>query len=243
MARQRDYAFMAEFDFLVANAQTREPVFTVEDDGPQHLEDAATIERDAIKDTLCRLADFPLLRVDSAATRREGRWRVLEYILNAYDLQKAFQEAQERGHVPWDEAFNHESLIVFHPDGGLMFDTLDAEALRYLHKAKKQGVLQRTILRLAYGRSDGQAKAYAYTHTVTGHVLVAKVSVRHYAFPGVPSCELAQELAVADLADLANRYTLGEAVASRPDVIDSLSEWLPDSDVSCCVNMPSNGTA
>ena len=85
-------------------------------------------ERDRIKDQLCETAGLPLLRVTSDFLRKEGRWNVLTYLVDAFYLAEAFYEAQEQGSIPWDEPFDAGSFIVTDDDGRRMFNNIDAPA-------------------------------------------------------------------------------------------------------------------
>jgi hypothetical protein len=110
------YALMAHFDFLVTD-ETYIPQFAVEFDGPSH--DAADARiLDAKKDELCRVFDFPLLRVKiNYLPKKYNSLSLLEWIIDVYYLQKAFDEAQEKGQVPYDEPFDPLLIISFGVDG------------------------------------------------------------------------------------------------------------------------------
>jgi hypothetical protein len=72
----------AHLDFVVTKDDTA--VFAVEFDGIHHLEDPMTMERDAIKNRLCKSADLPLLRIGSTEiTSRDGE-TLLDYMLMRY---------------------------------------------------------------------------------------------------------------------------------------------------------------
>ncbi len=131
--RERDFAFTAHLDFVAFDAGSHLPVLAVEYDGPQHLTDDRQIERDQIKNRLCEVARLPLLRIDNLFARKEGKWRVLQYILWAHEIGKAFYEAQAAGYIPEDEPFYHGSIVTQDESGGLTFEGIDVPAIRYLH--------------------------------------------------------------------------------------------------------------
>ena len=81
---ERDFEFVsrAHLDFVVTKEDTA--VFAVEFDGVHYLQDSPTIERDAIKNRLCKSADLPLLRVtNTEITSRDGE-TLLDYMLMRY---------------------------------------------------------------------------------------------------------------------------------------------------------------
>jgi len=80
--REFDYLTRAHLDFVVAKNEM--PVFAVEFDGQHHLYDAKAIERDVIKNSLCKAADLPLLRITSTETQEPDRLTLLEYMLIRY---------------------------------------------------------------------------------------------------------------------------------------------------------------
>jgi hypothetical protein len=78
----------------------------VEYDGPLHQSSTKQQERDEIKNELCRLAVIGLLRInDRYVTQLYRGMSVLRWIVVA-ELEKAFYEAQEKGHIPRDEPFD-----------------------------------------------------------------------------------------------------------------------------------------
>jgi hypothetical protein len=81
---QREFRYLcgAHLDFLVV--QQDSPVFAVEFDGVDHLHDPATIERDVLKNRLCKAADLPLLRVTSVEITDSDQLTLLDYMLMRY---------------------------------------------------------------------------------------------------------------------------------------------------------------
>src|SRR5664279_4541091 len=89
-ARERNFAFTSHLDFVAFDAATHLPMLAVEYDGKQHLTDDRQVERDQVKDSLCERVGMPLLQIDNQFTRKEGKWRVLRYILWVHEMGKAF---------------------------------------------------------------------------------------------------------------------------------------------------------
>jgi Protein of unknown function (DUF2726) len=106
------YTLMAHFDFLITDA-TYTPQFAVEFDGPGH---DATL--DAKKDEVCRLFFFPLLRIKiNYLPKTYNNLSLLEWIIDVYYLEKAFNEAQAKGEVPYDEPFDPFFITLTGADG------------------------------------------------------------------------------------------------------------------------------
>jgi len=91
IARDRDewmaeryfqYLLRAHLDFVVTKDDTA--VFAVEFDGLHHLQDPATMERDAIKNCLCRVANLPMLRITSTEISPRDGLTILDYMLMRY---------------------------------------------------------------------------------------------------------------------------------------------------------------
>src|SRR6266699_2716312 len=96
--------------------------------------------RDRIKDALCEAANFELLRIDSRALNRGPRGqRLVEYLIEARDYMRAFGDAQERGHVPFDEIGDFR--LILEP-GGFVNDLAAParlQARRMLQVGRVQG--------------------------------------------------------------------------------------------------------
>lgn len=105
-SREFSYFLRAHLDFLLDDGEGR-PLLAVEFDGPSHLA-AEQVERDAIKDQICRAARLPLLRIGSSSQylKRYRGMSVLRWIVEVYGLQNWFFAGQESGDVPADEIFD-----------------------------------------------------------------------------------------------------------------------------------------
>ena len=80
--RELQYVKHAHIDFVVAHQD--QAVFLVEFDGINHINDPAVMERDLVKNRLCKLADLPLLRVMSTEIQELDQITVLDYMLKRY---------------------------------------------------------------------------------------------------------------------------------------------------------------
>lgn len=77
-SREFDYFTRAHLDFLVVEKEL--PIFGVEFDGPCHR-DVEAVERDVMKNRLCKSADLPLLRITSVEIAERDRLTLLDYML------------------------------------------------------------------------------------------------------------------------------------------------------------------
>lgn len=80
--REFSYFTRAHFDFVIANDNG--PKFAVEFDGSYHFKDPKTIERDAIKNKLCKMAELPLLRISAQEIYEIDKMTLLDYMLERY---------------------------------------------------------------------------------------------------------------------------------------------------------------
>ena len=215
--RAKSYGLSSHLDFVMVRADTSEPRFAVELDGAQHWRDPAVKERDRLKDDLCELAGLPLLRVTSAFTRQQGRWTVLTYLVDAFYFAQAFYEAQKSGSIPWDEPFDAGSFITADDDNQPNFNMLDAAARRRLWARQEAGSLPAAMpdTWLTSDAEERAVHAHAFLAVATDRYLIAHVRVRDFSFPGVGPGELAMQLAVLEVEELASQWLAGEPVASN----------------------------
>jgi hypothetical protein len=104
--REFDFYTRSHCDFVVTDSDFR-PLMIIEYDGPLHQTDEKQQERDKIKNELCKRAELGMLRInDRHVTKLYRGMTVLRWIVEVAELEKAFNEAQENGHIPWDEGFD-----------------------------------------------------------------------------------------------------------------------------------------
>jgi Protein of unknown function (DUF2726) len=83
----------------------------IEYDGPYHNR-TEQAKRDAIKNSLCRDAGLPIIRINANYVLRKYRgMTLLRWIIEVLQMQASFDEAQARGDVPFDEAFDPAMII------------------------------------------------------------------------------------------------------------------------------------
>ncbi|BDT88525.1 DUF2726 domain-containing protein [Nocardia cyriacigeorgica] len=209
--REKNFLWTSHVDFIIVDTSTNIPVLAVEYDGPSHTS-ASQVERDQIKDRLCRKSGLPVLRIDSSYARREGKWNVLKYILFIHDVGKAFIEAQESGYIPRDEPFIHYSILEPTHDGNsLSFTGLDMPAIRYLRRFRLEfGALWE---REWWRSTDTHVETRLLLALPGGLYLSAHCSVRDFVITGISAVDISQELAGAELGWLARKFAMQSPVA------------------------------
>ncbi|MEV5142886.1 DUF2726 domain-containing protein [Streptomyces sp. NPDC052727] len=216
LSRQaKSYALAAHLDFVMVDKATSKGRFAVELDGRQHFADSVTLKRDALKDDLCERAGLPLLRITSDFARKVGRWRVLAYLTEAFYRSEAFFEAQRQGQVPYDEPFDMGSFIVRDEKGRISFDTLDAGVILAFHQHYRAGRLPALLPDVFSTDLPKQraVQAYGWIAVAPDRYLLARTIVRRFLFQGIGPSDLAEQLTMVELGNLAQQWLKGEAAA------------------------------
>jgi very-short-patch-repair endonuclease len=127
-----DFYTRSHVDFVVTDIATK-PLFVVEYDGPFHSNDVQQW-RDRTKDSLCEEAGLGVLRINSNyVTKRFRGMSVLRWIVEVTELEKWFSNAQDSGHIPWDEPFS--AAMIMHDGKGRSWPYwLSVSATRELNK-------------------------------------------------------------------------------------------------------------
>ena len=135
------FVLQSHFDFLVCD-EGQDPLFAVEFDGPTHREPVQQA-RDAKKDELCARFDLPLLRINTNhLLKKYNKASLLQWIISAWELQKAFDAAQAQGQIPAEEDF--DPVMLWHSGKSLEEIHPHWIALRprlHIEKLHKQGRL------------------------------------------------------------------------------------------------------
>ncbi|MFL1673478.1 DUF2726 domain-containing protein [Paenibacillus dendritiformis] len=77
----KSFYFRSHMDFVIYEKESLQPLCSIEYDGAWHRRDAKTMERDRMKDELCRYADFQQIRI--ASNDEEKGWSTLKTFLNS----------------------------------------------------------------------------------------------------------------------------------------------------------------
>lgn len=210
----KSYGFRAHLDFVMVDSETF-PRFAVELDGKRHCTDPKVRERDLLKDSICEESGLPLLRITSEFICTTRGRRALSYIIDSFYFSEAIHEAQGRGAIPLDEPFDIGSRVITDASGQLMFDTLDQAArLEILNHWRDKRLPSFTpdefVTQLSHER---QVQAHAFLAVATDRYLIGRVQIRDFRFQGITPSDVAGQLAVAEVGDLADRWVAGEGVA------------------------------
>ena len=206
---EKTFGLKAHLDFVMVDAETSLPRFAVELDGRQHWTDPEARWRDRTTDSLLDRAELPLLRVTSEYGHGDGRWPVMRYAVEAFYRSEAFFQAQHDGIVPWDEPFDPGNFLTRDDDGQLIFDTLDAKAIRRLRQLYSTGKIPAAVPSHFCTElpDDGIVQAHAFLAVDHDRYLVGKARVRDFRFQGIAPSELAEQLAIAEIGRMAEMWT------------------------------------
>lgn len=218
---QWNYATRAHFDFVVADRSYRTE-FAVELDGPSH-DTPDGQRRDGMKNALCEAVDLELLRIESSALTPgpKGR-RLVEYLIDARELGKAFLEQQEAGAIPWDEPYDYRHFLGIGADGRVEFiNDLAAPARIAAFAARDAGAIEGDGIRGAsFYWKNGWAEGWAWLKFRGDLFFFRSTRLRTYRFfCGMGPGELAEDLSVAAIGEDLAQLETGAATLLRADHI------------------------
>lgn len=212
------YALSAHLDFVVADEEGGRPHFAVEFDGPYHKTDRAALRRDGMKNAICERLGLPLLRIDADFLRRMKGFRLLAWLVELWFLDEAFYKAQHSGYIPWDEPFNPWGVIDHDENGRWIFTyDLSADARQALWRAYEEGRCLSPTPDHLFRTTDDAGEAYAMLPIARDQWLISHVRIRAFRFPPVTPGELADDLAVVDVAAKLEEFERGATVAAGPE--------------------------
>jgi very-short-patch-repair endonuclease len=209
------YALQAHFDFVVTDA-THTPVFAVEFDGPGHRDDDDQIARDLKKNSLCARFAFPLLRInDNYVSRLYNQRTLLVWIVEVYELQKAFAEAQDRGAIPLDEPFD-PMLFITSGDSKETFPFWIGRRarLRLLELAKSGAIPHAVTSGILWFDDDGTVRGLEFLEVSESMAIVHRTAMRPQLFP-INFAALLSELLVIFLVERLETW-LSTKVGAEP---------------------------
>ena len=105
-----NYALKSHFDFSIVDEKGNFQ-FAVEFDEPYHNYDEDAKRRDTLKNAICEKLGLPLLRIDADYLRKAKNFSLVGYLANIWFMDKAWDEAQQKGEVPFDEPFMPHSVM------------------------------------------------------------------------------------------------------------------------------------
>ncbi|USI78603.1 DUF2726 domain-containing protein [Sphingopyxis sp. USTB-05] len=214
----KSFGLRAHFDFTISRGY--DPLYAVEFDGPSHLTDVQR-ERDGKKDRLCQLSGLPILRVNSRhITQDFGELTLLAWIMETYEMQCGFYEAQERGQIPFDEPFDPFNLMTMQ-DGKFVHPLFLSEShRRQMRLLKESGRLQDFASSGIIADSiDGTMRGLEFIRVSPTHGLRVETAMRAQQFPILFS-DLLGEILVIQLMERIAAYLAGEISAEPLVTID-----------------------
>jgi Protein of unknown function (DUF2726) len=189
----------AHFDFTVTTPEAK-PVMTIEYDGPFHR-DPEQIARDIKKHRLCKEAGLPILRINANHVMRRYRgMNLLRWIIEVIQLEKSFNEAQDKGEIPFDESFDPLSILSDGSDRGWPY-WLSTEAVTKINKFRRNSPGTTAWISLIGADDDKRLHSLEYLR-LDDHVLWVRTSVRNQdadidqfqMITEVTHCEMGEQL-------------------------------------------------
>lgn len=133
---------------------------------------------------------------------------MLTNAVDAFYLSEAFDEAQDAGIVPYDEALS--PTMVWRPDGSgrMVQNAMDADARATLWAIESSGQLPAAMPDLFITRDEASGAVYAdaFLGVAPDRYLVTQTRVRDFRFRGLSAGEIAEQLTMIELADQARSW-------------------------------------
>jgi Protein of unknown function (DUF2726) len=212
------YGLKSHFDFLVTDTNYQ-PQFSVEFDGPLHKVSAVQRNRDVLKNDLCEHFSHSLLRVNSKYLTKTYRGLdLLTYFVDAWFLEKAFDEAQQSGTIPYDELFDMSFIYSTGRPGHEKWPywlSLDIQlSLQKLHKLGHIG--QMAPSHHVGVDTDGNYRCMSWLVVDPVSVLAVTTGMRAQSFYAVEKSELVSMLAMFDLYPRVQQVIAGKRAGLTP---------------------------
>jgi hypothetical protein len=213
----------SHFDFLITSPEAR-PFMAVEFDGPFH-DNPEQMECDEKKNALCRQAGLPILRINANHVLRKYRgMTLLRWIIEVIQCQQWFNSAQEKGEVPFDEAFDPAAIVS---DGRKQWPYwLSATALirikKFLHENSHGTSASVTLM-----GEDNDLNLHSLEYIRVGdHILYVRTSVRNQD-ADIPKFFMIREVTHCEMGEQLESFLLGE------HQLISIKDFQPIHDTLC----------
>jgi hypothetical protein len=213
------YTLQSHFDF-VAFDHSLWPLFAVEFDGPSHAGHKQRL-RDAIKNRLCAAFELPLLRINANYITRQYRNRdLLTWIVDVWFLQRAFDDAQDRGLIPQEEGFASRFLSVEGSDESWPWwlSLPVYEEIERLHKAGD--VLDDRPFSAVARAADGTLHGIAWLELTSQTAIYATTAMRRQLFP-IEEGDTVEQLAEFELYEVLQRVRSGRTPSLPTHQVDA----------------------
>jgi hypothetical protein len=212
------FGLQAHFDFVAVDDE-QQPLFVVEFDGPSHSS-AVQKNRDKKKERLCRLAALPMLRVDSHYLVKHRHMDLLTWFVEVWYTQRAFDDAQGKGLVAWDEGFDPFSVasISSMPEPWPLW--LSRAAIDFVRTLHKKGAVIDPIPCYAIGKDEqGSYRGIAWLRLTEKTAILAASTLRSQLFD-VDVGEALEQLVVLELHERLRRTISGTFAPQSAVVVE-----------------------
>jgi hypothetical protein len=220
------FALKSHLDFLVCN-ESHDPLFAVEFDGPSHQETKQR-DRDARKNAICDRFGLPILRINTNhLLKKYNKASLLKWIISAWELQKAFNEAQQKGQVPEYEDF--DPIFLWH-SGNTIEEIhphwIALKARRDIETLHKQGRLPvARSCQFIFIDDDGNYRGIEWIDVDGGKVIAVESAMREQQFP-VYLGDLFREIMTVLLYDRLVDFLNSDIGSVEPATIAArVAEW------------------
>jgi hypothetical protein len=209
----RNFCWTAHFDFVVMTAAS-EPLFAVEFDGPSHDEPIQET-RDRKKDELCRIFSLPMLRIKSSYLSPSYRGtELLSWFADCFFLERAFQEAEEKGWISAEDGFDPFCISNIGDRGDWPLDLSHEirEDFRRLHAGG--GIFDGQPSFVVGCDKEGTYRAFAFIAVTRDYGVFARTAMRAQQFGNVQADAL-EMLICFEVHEALKKVLPGES-ASEP---------------------------
>jgi hypothetical protein len=223
---ERKFALMGHFDFVIADSNSQ-PQFAVEFDGWHHVSDPKQIARDQKKNSICGKATFPLLRVGSGSLRQVGHWQLLEWLIELWFVARSLEAGEDEDEdelaerraeygIRGDDEFDYQTTgrVRLGLNSFSVHDPFaDARRAVAEYQWRHRSLWESTWIEGWIEREDGRPTTGFVSLPVGGSRSLlgrGRCALREFGlWVNVLPEKLAQDLAIADLADQLSEYRAG----------------------------------
>ena len=201
------------FDFVVADEESSRPLFAV---GVGEISETARLQPARV---LCARLDLPLAIIGHA--HLDVRYRGEEcvgWLVNLFFADEALQQAQEEGMIPWDEPVDALSAWTTGAPVSLARQVMNA-----VHRASDSKLIHANVPFHVTVRGPSFGAALVSLKVGDDRFLVATERIGIQGF-GSSDTEIAEELAMARLGSLLERYLGGDDATVSAEVVYAHAE-------------------
>ena len=217
------YGLQSHFDFVICRNRW-EPAYAVEFDGRYHAT-AAQKARDAKKDSLCALASFPILRINSNHLAPSfGSMSLLSWIMDVHELSIGFAEQQAAGVIPCDEDFDPFFLMSVDPGETQFPYWFSAKPRIRLRQLHKRGLIIDPSSSGFIGHDENDVmRGIDYIRLTATDGTYVRTAMRPQQFPMMRS-DLLGEILSVQLAERVTSCLRGKTAPTPLTVVDAILE-------------------